>query len=78
VHDPSDDVEAQSLALHLIQGFADGSLLEFLCVSDDEIAELLPEQFTIVACHHRFCKERCRLFGKRIDLVALGALCSHT
>jgi len=78
VHDPSDDVEAQSLALHLIQGFADRSLLEFLCVSDDQIAELLPEQVTIVACHHRFCEKRCCLLGKRVDLVALLALYSHT
>ena len=49
VHDASDDVQAQSLALHLIQGFADGSLLEFLYVGHNQIAELLPEQIAIVA-----------------------------
>src|SRR5436190_7691939 len=82
--DARDRLEADALALHLVERSTDRSLLEIARLVDDELVEPFPQRIAVVARHHRLRQQVCRLLGVRIktrvmDLrfLGLGFVDSH-
>ena len=62
MHDPGDDIQAQSSALEVVNRFPHGGLFEFGRGGVDEVAEAVPQLLPFVTCDHRFGEQvRCLL-----------------